>query len=86
MDRGESLEAALRREMKEELGIDVSKTESVGFGYHNASDGERQRIHYFHVKEWEGTIRPNEAEKLYWETNVSHLTAMADRNAVKKLL
>ena len=86
VEKGESLENALKREMSEELGIQVLKTTKVTTGHHTATDGEKQEIHYFHVSEWKGRIKPNEAERVYWESNVRSLTALADRKAVEKLL
>ena len=61
---GESLENALRREMKEELGIQVEKMKLVSESLATATNGERQRIHYFHVEQWNGIIGSKEAEKV----------------------
>lgn len=86
VETGESLHDALLREMKEELGIQVLKMERLRIGYHKTTDGERQRIYYFHVEKWKGKIRPTEAEMLYWEKNIGNLSAMADRRAIKEIL
>src|SRR6266571_3726940 len=87
---GESLNAALKREMREELGIRVEKITSIRVRYYTASNGERQRIHYFRIKDWKwkgkGKIRSNEAETVYWESDISHLSDKLERKIVLKLL
>lgn len=83
---GESLNQALKREMREELGIRVEKITPIRVRYYTASNGERQRIHYFNIKDWKGRIRSNEAETVYWESNISHLSNTIERKMVLKLL
>ena len=83
---GESLDQALKREMREELGITVEKITLIRVRYYTASNGERQRIHYLDIKEWKGKIRSNEAETVYWEANISHLSDAIERKIVLKLL
>ncbi len=83
---GESLENALRREMKEELGIEVERMKLVSESLATATNGEKQRIHYFHVERWNGIIRSKEAEKVYWESQVSGLSVAPDRAAIESLL
>src|SRR5439155_24240991 len=65
VDPGESLEEALRSEMREELGIDVERTKLVKKSLYTASNGERQRIHYFHVKRGKGKIGSKEEEGVF---------------------
>src|SRR5712664_4532397 len=83
---GESLSRALKREMREELGIQVEKITPIRVRYYTASNGERQRIHYLHIKDWRGRIRSNEAEAVYWESDISHLSDSIERKVVLKLL
>jgi 8-oxo-dGTP diphosphatase len=83
VEKGESLHEALSREMKEELGITIGKSHSVYVGLHKTTNGERDRIHYFLVESWKGTIIPHEAESLYWESDPRNLTATSDRKAMK---
>ena len=86
VEMGESLDQALKREMLEELGITVEKITPIRVRYYTASNGERQRIHYHHIKEWKGKIRSNEAETVYWEANINHLSDAIERKIVQKLL
>ncbi len=82
----ESLDQALKREMTEELGIRVEKTTSLLVRLYTASNGERQRIHYFRVMAWKGRIRSREAETVYWESNIGNLSDSIERRMVLKLL
>ncbi len=83
---GESLTRALKREMREELGIRVERMTPIRVRYYTASNGERQRIHYLRIKSWRGRIRSNEAETVYWESDISHLSDTIERKIVLKLL
>ena len=73
VETGESRANAIIREMKEELGIVVVKTRFVGEEPWTASDGEKQRIHYFIIEKWEGKLTPKEATELFWESEISKL-------------
>jgi len=83
---GESLSRALKREMREELGILVGKITPIRVRYYIASNGERQRIHYLQIKDWKGKITSNEAEAVYWESDISRLSDAMERKIVLKLL
>ena len=83
---GETIEQTLRREMKEELGITVLKERYLGSSLATATNGERGRIHYFLVEEWKGEIVSNEAERVYWESDVANLSIRPDRSVIKALL
>jgi 8-oxo-dGTP diphosphatase len=82
---GETSEEALRREMMEELGIKVEKARMVQKAFATATNGEKGRIHYFHIERWEGRIQSNEAERVYWESDISKLSIVPDRNAIRSL-
>ncbi len=86
VEKDETLEDALRREMKEELGIRVERAKLVHRGLYTATNGERGRIHYFHVERWKGKIVSMEAERVYWESEVSNLSIIPDRKAVRRVL
>src|SRR3989441_12052754 len=83
---GESLDQALKREMQEELGVRVEKVAPIRVRYYTASNGERQRIHYFRIKDWKGKIGSTEAEPVYWESEINHLSDVIERKIVLKLL
>lgn len=82
VEKGETLENALRREMMEELGIRVDAMRLLGTGLYTATNGERGRIHYFHVEKWTGRIVSNEAERVYWEFPISALLQTGGRFGV----
>ena len=86
VEKGESLEEALKREMVEELGIRIGATALMRVRYYTASNGERQRVHYFHVKDWNGEIESSEAERVYWESDVENLSDAVERDIVFMLL
>jgi 8-oxo-dGTP diphosphatase len=86
VEKNETLKGALRREMKEELGIDVTNATFVQRSLYTSTNGERQRIHYFHVEKWTGKIVSKEAERVYWESDVSNLSIIPDRRAVRTIL
>jgi hypothetical protein len=72
--------------MEEELGIRVEEATPILVRYYTASNGERQRIHYFHIKVWSGKIVSNEAESVFWESNVKSLSDAEERKIVARLL
>ncbi len=72
--------------MKEELGIEVEKMSFVLNGLATASNGEKGRIHYFHITSWRGRIGAREAERVYWEKRVANLSIPSDRRAVNRVL
>jgi 8-oxo-dGTP pyrophosphatase MutT (NUDIX family) len=86
VEKDETLEDALRREMMEELGIRVERAKLVHEGVYTATNGERGKIHYFHVEKWTGKIVSKEAQRVYWESDLSNLSTMPDRKAVRRVL
>ena len=68
---GETPKQALRRELKEELGIEVDEEDLAEFGtfYADAAGQEhlRLRMDIFRVRSWEGEITPSsEIEEERW--------------------
>ena len=72
--------------MREELGINVLRARFVERALATATNGERGRIHYFHIEKWRGKISSHEAERVYWESDISQLSINPDRRAIRTLL
>jgi len=86
VEPGESLNRAVKRGMLEEIGNGAEKMTPIRVRYYTASNGERQRIRYFRINDWKGKIRSNEAESVYWESDIRHLSDTIERKIVLKLL
>ena len=56
VESGESRRAALVREMKEELNIQVKRTRFVQKRRWNASNGEKEHVHYFLILDIVGSL------------------------------
>ncbi len=78
----ESVEDALRRELKEELGIVPLETLYVCTLLHRSA--EFRKLHYFAVMQWEGRIENHEAAALRWVplAALQHFDLEVDRFAV----
>jgi 8-oxo-dGTP diphosphatase len=64
VEAGESVEDALWRELKEELGIAPLEVQYVCTLLHRSA--EFRKLHYFAVPRWEGTVENHEAASLRW--------------------
>jgi len=64
VEEGESIEAALLRELREELNITPQGFSHLCTLLHQAE--KYRRIHYFVVERWAGEIVALEAESLCW--------------------
>jgi 8-oxo-dGTP diphosphatase len=64
VETGESVEDALRRELKEELGIVPLEVRYVCTLLHRSA--EFRKLHYFAVPQWEGRVKNHEAASLRW--------------------
>jgi 8-oxo-dGTP diphosphatase len=67
LEAGESVEAALRRELQEELGITIGpaepwKIEVVDYPH------ARVRLHFCKVRAWEGEFQMRERQSMAWQT------------------
>lgn len=66
LEPGESVEAALRRELHEELGITIGavepwRTSVVDYAH------ARVRLHFCKVREWHGTFEMREGQVMAWQ-------------------
>ena len=86
VETGESLEQALAREAREELGIVPRVVAYVCTLLHQAE--ELRTLHYFAAVSWEGAIVPDEAESAVWIplTSLEALDFDVDRTAVNEYL
>ena len=67
LEAGESVEAALRRELHEEIGITIGAVEAWKvelMDYPHA----RVRLHFCKVRDWLGTFEMREAQAMVWQT------------------
>jgi len=66
LEAGESVEAALRRELHEELGIEIDrvepwKVEVVDYPH------ARVRLHFCKVRAWRGAFEMREGQRMAWQ-------------------
>jgi 8-oxo-dGTP diphosphatase len=67
LEAGETVEQALRRELHEELGVDIGpatpwKVELVDYPH------ARVRLHFCKVFDWQGGFEMREAQQMAWQT------------------
>jgi 8-oxo-dGTP diphosphatase len=67
LEAGESIEAALRRELHEELGISVGhvepwKVELVDYPH------ARVRLHFCKLRDWSGSFEMREGQSMAWQS------------------
>jgi len=82
VDDGETLEAALTRELMEELGVVAERPRFVCTLLYQSE--ELRRLHYYAIEAWSGEIENNEAESLQWVPldDLSRLDLDVDREAM----
>ena len=67
VEEGEQLEAALIRELEEELGVDVSENCLAPFTFASHSYDDFHLLMPLYVcRVWEGTVTPKEGQVLKW--------------------
>ena len=81
----ESKEEALKRELREELGIEVKGLKFVCKNFYVASNGERQNAHCFLVTDYKGNPVCKSAQEIFWEDNIENLSLEVDRKTIMKL-
>lgn len=81
----EDLWDALKREMKEELGILVKETEFVCRNFYIASNGERQNAYCYILTLYEGTPICKAVQEIFWEDDINITSLEIDRKTVRKM-
>jgi len=81
----EGLEDALKREMTEELGIQVNEMKFVCKNFYVASNGERQHAYCYLVTEYEGKPVCKAAKEIFWEEDINNMSLEVDRKTVRKM-
>ena len=81
----EDLEDALKREMMEELGIQVNDMKFVCKNFYVASNDERQHAYCYLVTDYEGEPVCKAAQEIFWEDNIENLSLEVDRKTVRKM-
>jgi len=86
VDKQESYEKALKREMLEELGITVKSMRFIGKSFHEASNGERQYSYCLVITAYEGKPTAKSAKEIFWTNKIEDLSLEVDREVIKKLM
>jgi len=81
----ESREEALKRELREELGIKVKRLKFICKNFYIASNGERQNAYCFLVTDYEGKPVCKSAQEVFWEDKIENLSLDVDRKTITKL-
>ena len=85
VQRGESREDALTREMTEELGITVKEFTFICMTFHIASNGERQQACCYLITAYEGPPVSNAAQEIFWTDDIDVLSLEVDRKTIRKV-
>ena len=86
VEENETREHALKREMKEELGIKVKKLKFIKKDSWIASNDEKQSIYYYLILDYDGEPTCKEAEELIWTKNIKDLDTEVDRKVIEKMM
>lgn len=85
VEPNESLENALKREMMEELGIQVKEMKFVCKNFYVASNGEKQHAYCYIITNYEGEPVCKDAQEIFWEDNIDNMSLEVDRKTVKRM-
>jgi 8-oxo-dGTP pyrophosphatase MutT (NUDIX family) len=80
------LEDALKREMMEELGIQVKEFKFVCKNFYVASNGERQHAYCYMITDYDGEPICKAAEEIFWESSIENFSLEVDKQTVRKML
>lgn len=86
VEENETKEQALKREMKEELGIKVKKLKFIKKDSWIASNDEKQSLYYYLILDYDGEPTCKTAEELIWTKNVKDLDTEVDRKVIEKMI
>jgi 8-oxo-dGTP diphosphatase len=67
LEAGETVEAALRRELNEELGISIGAVQHWNVTLMDYAHA-RVRLHFCKVREWSGTVEMREGQTMAWQS------------------
>jgi len=67
LEAGESVEAALRRELHEELGISIGAVQPWNVTLMDYAHA-RVRLHFCKVREWRGSLEMREGQTMAWQS------------------
>jgi len=81
----ESMEEALKRELREELDIEMKGSKFVCKNFYIASNGEKQNAYCFLVTDYEGKPVCKSAQEIFWEDKIENLSLDVDRKTIIKL-
>ncbi len=81
----ESMEEALKRELREELDIEVKESKFVCKNFYIASNGEKQNAYCFLVTNYEGKPACKSAQEIFWEEDIEKLSLEVDKKTIMKL-
>jgi len=81
----ESKEEALKRELREELGIEAKRFQFICKNFYIASNSERQNAYCFLVTDYEGEPVCKSAQEVFWEDDIENLSLEVDRKTITKL-
>ncbi len=81
----ECIEDALKREMMEELGIQVNDMKFVCKNFYVASNDERQHAYCYLVTDYDGEPVCKAAQEIFWEDNIENLSLEVDKKTVRKM-
>jgi 8-oxo-dGTP diphosphatase len=81
----ESREEALKRELREELDIEVKESKFVCKNFYIASNGEKQNAYCFLVTDYQGKPACKSAQEIFWEDDIENLSLEVDKKTIMKL-